>query len=52
MKDEKKGADTVDGHDEWLHGKTLIKPLDQVELTEAVRRRSYLQFANFFHLFW
>ncbi|CAG01425.1 unnamed protein product, partial [Tetraodon nigroviridis] len=33
--DEKKGADTVDGHDEWFHGKTLIKPLDQVELTEA-----------------
>lgn len=37
LQDEKKGADTAEGHDEWLHGKTLIRPLDQVELTEAVR---------------
>ncbi|XP_029683302.1 dynein, axonemal, intermediate chain 1, paralog 2 [Takifugu rubripes] len=34
-KEEKKGADAVEGHDEWLHGKPLIKPLDQVELTET-----------------
>lgn len=26
-----------DGWDEWSHGKALIKPADQLELTEAVR---------------
>lgn len=25
-----------DGWDEWSHGKALIKPADQLELTEAV----------------
>uniref|UniRef100_A0A674NSC7 Dynein, axonemal, intermediate chain 1, paralog 1 n=1 Tax=Takifugu rubripes TaxID=31033 RepID=A0A674NSC7_TAKRU len=35
LQEEKKGADAVEGHDEWLHGKPLIKPLDQVELTET-----------------
>lgn len=48
LQEEKKGADAVEGHDEWLHGKPLIKPLDQVELTEAVRRFEILQ--TFLHV--
>ncbi|KAM7006180.1 dynein, axonemal, intermediate chain 1, paralog 2 [Tautogolabrus adspersus] len=34
-KDEEEGVDTGDGWDEWSHGKTLIKPPEQLELTEA-----------------
>ncbi|CAJ1051534.1 dynein%2C axonemal, intermediate chain 1, paralog 2 [Xyrichtys novacula] len=34
-KDEDEGVDAHDGWDEWAHGKALIKPPDQVELTEA-----------------
>lgn len=28
--------ETGDGWDEWAHGKALIKPPDQLELTEGV----------------
>ncbi|KAM9362211.1 dynein, axonemal, intermediate chain 1, paralog 2 [Symphorus nematophorus] len=34
-KDEEEGVDTADGWDEWTHGKALIKPPDQLKLTEA-----------------
>ncbi|XP_034539611.1 dynein, axonemal, intermediate chain 1, paralog 2 [Notolabrus celidotus] len=34
-KDEDEGVDAHDGWDDWTHGKALIKPPDQVELTEA-----------------
>ncbi|XP_029288485.1 dynein, axonemal, intermediate chain 1, paralog 2 [Cottoperca gobio] len=34
-KDEDEGVDAADGWDEWTHGKALIKPPDQLELTEA-----------------
>ncbi|XP_033483161.2 dynein, axonemal, intermediate chain 1, paralog 2 [Epinephelus lanceolatus] len=34
-KDEEEGVDTADGWEEWSHGKALIKPPDQLELTEA-----------------
>lgn len=33
--DEEDGTETGEG-DEWMQGKTLIKPLDQLDLTEAV----------------
>ncbi len=39
LQDEEEGVDTGDGWDEWSHGKALIKPSDQVELTEAVREQ-------------
>lgn len=35
--DEEEGVDTADVLDEWAHGKSLIKPADQLELTDAVR---------------
>eukprot|EP00064_Thunnus_orientalis_P001825 superscaffoldBa00000126_g1828 len=34
-KDEEEGVENGDGWDEWSHGKALIKPADQLELTEA-----------------
>ncbi|XP_041809385.1 dynein, axonemal, intermediate chain 1, paralog 2 [Chelmon rostratus] len=34
-KDDEEGVDPGDGWDEWSHGKALIKPSDQLELTEA-----------------
>ncbi|KAM7422149.1 hypothetical protein PAMA_010293 [Pampus argenteus] len=34
-KDEEEGVENGDGWDEWTHGKALIKPADQLELTEA-----------------
>ncbi|KAM7401799.1 hypothetical protein PAMP_017078 [Pampus punctatissimus] len=33
--DEEEGVENGDGWDEWSHGKALIKPADQLELTEA-----------------
>uniref|UniRef100_A0A673JDB4 Dynein, axonemal, intermediate chain 1, paralog 2 n=1 Tax=Sinocyclocheilus rhinocerous TaxID=307959 RepID=A0A673JDB4_9TELE len=33
-KDEKEGLDTAEG-EEWMQGKTLVKPPDQLDLTEA-----------------
>ncbi|RXN26935.1 dynein intermediate chain axonemal [Labeo rohita] len=33
-KDEEEGLDTAEG-EEWMQGKTLVKPPDQLELTEA-----------------
>lgn len=38
LQDEEKGVDMGDGLEEWSHGKALIKPSDQLELTEAVSR--------------
>lgn len=37
MQDEEEGLDTAEG-EEWMQGKTLVKPPDQLELTEAVRK--------------
>uniref|UniRef100_A0A671TXR1 Dynein, axonemal, intermediate chain 1, paralog 2 n=1 Tax=Sparus aurata TaxID=8175 RepID=A0A671TXR1_SPAAU len=34
-KDEEEGVDGGDGWDDWTHGKALIKPQDQLELTET-----------------
>ncbi|XP_042259194.1 dynein, axonemal, intermediate chain 1, paralog 2 [Thunnus maccoyii] len=34
-KDDEEGVENGDGWDEWSHGKALIKPADQLELTEA-----------------
>ncbi|XP_071349712.1 dynein, axonemal, intermediate chain 1, paralog 2 isoform X2 [Trachinotus anak] len=34
-KDEEEAVDTGEGLDKWAHGKSLIKPADQLELTEA-----------------
>ncbi|KAM9859940.1 dynein, axonemal, intermediate chain 1, paralog 2 [Aulostomus maculatus] len=34
-KDEEEAVENADGWDEWSHGKALIKPPDQLELTEA-----------------
>lgn len=34
--DDEDGTETGDG-DEWMQGKTLVKPPDQLDLTEAVR---------------
>uniref|UniRef100_UPI0037E7B241 dynein, axonemal, intermediate chain 1, paralog 2 n=1 Tax=Semicossyphus pulcher TaxID=241346 RepID=UPI0037E7B241 len=34
-KEEEEGVDTGDGWDDWSHGKALVKPPDQLELTEA-----------------
>ncbi|XP_068576512.1 dynein, axonemal, intermediate chain 1, paralog 2 isoform X2 [Cebidichthys violaceus] len=34
-KDEEEGVDNGDGWDDWSHGKALIKPPDQLELTET-----------------
>ncbi|XP_029006101.1 dynein, axonemal, intermediate chain 1, paralog 2 isoform X2 [Betta splendens] len=34
-KDEEEGVDAGDVLDEWSHGKALIKPTDQLELTDA-----------------
>ncbi|XP_067101066.1 dynein, axonemal, intermediate chain 1, paralog 2 [Osmerus mordax] len=34
-KDEEDGAEMGEGGDEWTQGKTLIKPPDQLDLTEA-----------------
>lgn len=36
VQDEEDGTETGDG-DEWLQGKTLVKPPDQLDLTDAVR---------------
>lgn len=36
VQDEEDGTETGDG-DEWMQGKTLVKPPDQLDLTEAVR---------------
>lgn len=36
MQDEEEGVDVGEGWDEWPHGKALIKPADQLQLTEAV----------------
>lgn len=38
LQDEEEGVDGGDGWDDWTHGKALIKPQDQLELTEAVSR--------------
>ncbi len=35
MQDEEEGLDTAEG-EEWMQGKTLVKPPDQLDLTEAV----------------
>uniref|UniRef100_A0A8C2X668 Dynein axonemal intermediate chain 1 n=1 Tax=Cyclopterus lumpus TaxID=8103 RepID=A0A8C2X668_CYCLU len=35
FQDEEEGVDTGDGCDEWSSGKALVKPSDQLELTEA-----------------
>lgn len=37
LQDEEEGVENADGWDEWAHGKALIKPADQLELTETVR---------------
>ncbi len=44
LQDEEEGVDTGDGWDEWSHGKGLIKPPDQLELTEAVSEGGSLLF--------
>ncbi|KAM4613243.1 dynein, axonemal, intermediate chain 1, paralog 2 [Polymixia lowei] len=40
-KDEEDGVDQGDGWDEWSHGKTLIKPADQLELSEAELKEEF-----------
>lgn len=35
MQDEEEGLDAAEG-EEWMQGKTLVKPPDQLDLTEAV----------------
>lgn len=42
LQDEDEGVDTGEGWDEWSPGKGLIKPPDQLELTEAVCTRASL----------
>ncbi|XP_013987921.2 dynein, axonemal, intermediate chain 1, paralog 2 [Salmo salar] len=39
-KDEEDGTETGEG-DEWMQGKTLIKPLDQLDLTEAELKEEF-----------
>lgn len=34
--DDEDGPDLGDGGDDWLQGKTLVKPPEQLDLTEAV----------------
>lgn len=36
VQDEEVGTETGDG-EEWMQGKTLVKPPDQLDLNEAVR---------------
>lgn len=40
LQDEEEAVENCDGWDDWCHGKALIKPADQVELTEAVRNKT------------
>lgn len=44
--DEEEGVDTGDVLDEWSHGKSLNKPADQLELTDAVRDAQGSSFFN------
>ncbi|XP_060746289.1 dynein, axonemal, intermediate chain 1, paralog 2 [Tachysurus vachellii] len=39
-KDEEVGTETGDG-DEWMHGKTLVKPPDQLDLNEAELKEEF-----------
>lgn len=53
--DEEEGVDTSDVLDEWAHGKALIKPADQLELTDAVREAHgslFLKLRQPHGLFW
>lgn len=53
LQDEEKGVDMGDGLEEWSHGKALIKPSDQLELTEAVSRwGSSLSLRHLHGLWW
>uniref|UniRef100_A0A6Q2Y5Z2 Dynein axonemal intermediate chain 1 n=1 Tax=Esox lucius TaxID=8010 RepID=A0A6Q2Y5Z2_ESOLU len=40
-KDEDDGTEIGEGGDEWMHGKTLIKPPDQLDLTEAELKEEF-----------
>ncbi|KAK0136358.1 Dynein intermediate chain 1, axonemal [Merluccius polli] len=40
-KDEEDGPDQVDGWDEWAQGKALLKPPDQLELTEEELKEEF-----------
>ncbi|XP_059925794.1 dynein, axonemal, intermediate chain 1, paralog 2 [Gadus macrocephalus] len=40
-KDEEEGVDQGDGWDEWAQGKALIKPPDQLELTEEELKEEF-----------
>ncbi|XP_043933769.1 dynein axonemal intermediate chain 1 [Protopterus annectens] len=40
-KDEDDNTEMADGLDEWMPGKTLIKPSDQLELTEAELKEEF-----------
>ncbi|KAM3877528.1 dynein, axonemal, intermediate chain 1, paralog 2 [Diretmus argenteus] len=40
-KDEEDGVEQGKGWDDWSHGKTLIKPADQLELTEAELKEEF-----------
>ncbi|XP_030623882.1 dynein, axonemal, intermediate chain 1, paralog 2 [Chanos chanos] len=40
-KDDEDGTEMGDGADEWLQGKTLVKPPDQLDLTEAELKEEF-----------
>ncbi|KAJ8392792.1 hypothetical protein AAFF_G00072760, partial [Aldrovandia affinis] len=40
-KDDEDGTEMGDGTEEWMQGKTLIKPLDQLDLTEAELKEEF-----------
>ncbi|KAG7476535.1 hypothetical protein MATL_G00083940 [Megalops atlanticus] len=40
-KDEDDGTEMGDGTEEWMQGKTLIKPPDQLDLTEAELKEEF-----------
>lgn len=37
LQDEEEAVETGTGWEEWSQGKALVRPPDQMELTEAVR---------------
>lgn len=52
LQDEEEAVETGTGWEEWSQGKALVRPPDQMELTEAVREGWKYSFLTFKTTMW